>query len=197
MINITLKKSKLETIEKLKKKEYLDLQPPYRESHFLNGFGHKDKKFHFSPRWKKNDEKFNKLYNLPDHYNLIESTSKKYPFKLITAPAHNFLNSSFTEIKTSRDNEIKPTIKIHSSDLKKLGCKSNEIVIIGNKRGKIRIHTEEFNGILPGTTVVEGIWPNEYFLDNIGINALVSADSPEPAGGAVFHDIAIWIKKLN
>ena len=197
IINITLKKSKLETIEKLKKKEYLDLQPPYRESHFLNGFGHKDKKFHFSPRWKKNDEKFNKLYNLPDHYNLIESTSKKYPFKLITAPAHNFLNSSFTEIKTSRDNEIKPTIKIHSSDLKKLGCKSNEIVIIGNKRGKIRIHTEEFNGILPGTTVVEGIWPNEYFLDNIGINALVSADSPEPAGGAVFHDIAIWIKKLN
>ena len=85
------------------------------ESHFLNGFGHKDKKFHFSPRWKKNDEKFNNLFNLPDHYNLIESTTKKYPFKLITAPAHNFLNSSFTETKTSRNNEIKPTIKIHSS----------------------------------------------------------------------------------
>ena len=32
IINITLKKSKLETIEKLKKKEYFDLQPPYRVS---------------------------------------------------------------------------------------------------------------------------------------------------------------------
>ena len=88
-------------------------------------------------------------------------------------------------------------IKIHPSDLKKLGCKTNEIVTIGNKRGAIRIHVEEFNGILPGTTVVEGIWPNEYFLDSLGINALVGADSPEPAGGAVFHDVAIWIKKSN
>ena len=58
------------------------------------------------------------------------------------------------------------------------------------------IHVEEFSGVLEGTTIVEGIWPNEYFLDNLGINALVSADSPEPAGGAVFHDVAIWIKKL-
>ena len=36
---------------------------------------------------------------------------------------------------------------------------------------------------------------NEFFLDGLGINALVGADSPEPAGGAVFHDVAIWIKK--
>ena len=127
----------------------------------------------------------------------IENTNKNHPYKLVTAPAHNFLNSSFTEIETSRNKEIKPTIKIHPSDLKTLKCKNNDIVIIGNKRGKIRIHVEEFSGILPGTTVVEGIWPNEYFLDDLGINTLVGADSPEPAGGAVFHDVAIWIKALN
>ncbi len=197
IINITLKKSNLGTFSKLKKKEYLDLQPSYIESNFLNGFGHKDKKFHFSPKWKKNDEKFNQLFNLPDHYNLTENINKKYPYKLVTAPAHNFLNSSFTEIEASRDKEIKPTIKIHPYDLNILRCKPNDIVILGNKRGKIRIHVEEFDGVLPGITVVEGIWPNEYFLDNLGINALVGSDSPEPAGGAVFHDVAIWIKKVN
>ena len=197
IIDITLKKSKLSTYDNLKKKEYLDLQPTFIESNFLNGFGHQDKKFHFSTVWKKNDKKFNKIFNLPDHYNLIENTNKNHPYKLVTAPAHNFLNSSFTEIETSRNKEIKPTIKIHPSDLKTLKCKNNDIVIIGNKRGKIRIHVEEFSGILPGTTVVEGIWPNEYFLDDLGINALVGADSPEPAGGAVFHDVAIWIKALN
>ncbi len=197
IIDKTLKKSKLSTYDNLKKKEYLDLQPTFIESNFLNGFGHQDKKFHFSPVWKKNDKKFNKIFNLPDHYNLIENTNKNHPYKLVTAPAHNFLNSSFTEIETSRNKEIKPTIKIHPSDLKTLKCKNNDIVIIGNKRGKIRIHVEEFSGILPGTTVVEGIWPNEYFLDDLGINTLVGADSPEPAGGAVFHDVAIWIKALN
>ena len=46
----------------LKKREYLDLQPKYLESNFLNGFGHKDKKFHFSPIWKKNDKKFNNFF---------------------------------------------------------------------------------------------------------------------------------------
>ena len=197
IIDITLKKSNLSTYDNLKKKEYLDLQPTFIESNFLNGFGHQDKKFHFSPVWKKNDKKFNKTFNLPDHYNLIENTNRNHPYKLVTAPAHNFLNSSFTEIETSRNKEIKPTIKIHPSDLKTLKCKNNDIVIIGNKRGKIRIHVEEFSGILPGTTVVEGIWPNEYFLDDLGINTLVGADSPEPAGGAVFHDVAIWIKTLN
>ena len=106
----------------------------------MNGFGHRDKRFHFSPEWKKNDKKFNKIFNLPDHYNLIEKNSKKYPFKLVTAPAHNFLNSSFTELKVSRNKEKKPTIKLHPNDLKKLKCKSDDIVIIGSKTGKIRIY---------------------------------------------------------
>ena len=117
-------------------------------------------------------------------------------YKLVTAPAHNFLNSSFTELDTSKKKEKKPTIKINPKDLQKLKCISDDVVLIGNKRGSLRIHVEEFSGVLEGTTIVEGIWPNEYFLDNLGINALVSADSPEPAGGAVFHDVAIWIKKL-
>ena len=84
-------------------------------------------------------------------------------------------------------------------DLEKMliKCKNNDIVLIGNDRGELRIHIEEFNGVLQGITIVEGIWPNEYFLDNLGINTLVGSDSPEPAGGAVFHDVAIWIKKVN
>ncbi|PPR26067.1 MAG: putative dimethyl sulfoxide reductase chain YnfE [Alphaproteobacteria bacterium MarineAlpha9_Bin4] len=197
IINITLKKSKLGNFNNLKKNKFLDLQPSFEESHFLNGFGHKDKRFHFSPKWKKDNKNFNNKYNLPDHYELIEKNSKKHPFKLVTAPAHNFLNSSFTELDTSKKKEIKPTIKIHPKDLKELNLISDEIVMIGNNRGKLRIHTEKFSGLLQGITIVEGIWPNEFFLDNLGINTLVGSDVPEPAGGAVFHDVAIWIKKIN
>ena len=196
LIDITLKKSNLGSFNGIKKKNFLDLQPSFRDSHFLNGFGHKDGKFHFSPKWKNGNAKFNTKYNLPNHYDLIEKSTSKCPYKLVTAPAHNFLNSSFTELDTSKKKEKKPTIKINPKDLQKLKCISDDVVLIGNKRGSLRIHVEEFSGVLEGTTIVEGIWPNEYFLDNLGINALVSADSPEPAGGAVFHDVAIWIKKL-
>ena len=38
----------------------------------------------------KKDIKFNKQFNLPDHYNLNEDADKNHPYKLITAPAHNF-----------------------------------------------------------------------------------------------------------
>jgi len=43
--------------------------------------------------------------------------------------------------------------------------------------------------------VVEGLWPSEDFPGGVGINALVSAQPAWPAGGAVFHDTAVWLRK--
>ena len=195
-IDNTLKLSNLGSLKELKIKKFIDLQPEFNTSHFINGFGHKDKKFHLTAEWKINNKTFNKQYELPDHYDLIEKSSKKFPFKLVTAPAHNFLNSSFTETNASKSIEKKPKIKIHSKDMEKLNIKNNEIIEIGNDRAKLKIHTEAFDGILPGVVIVEGVWPNECFIEGLGINSLIGADSPEPFGGAVFHDSAIWIKKI-
>ena len=195
-IDNTLKLSNLGSLKELKIKKFIDLQPEFNTSHFINGFGHKDKKFHLTAEWKINNKTFNKQFELPDHYDLIEKPSKKFPFKLVTAPAHNFLNSSFTETNASKSIEKKPKIKIHSKDMEKLNIKNNEIIEIGNNRAKLKIHTEAFDGILPGVVIVEGIWPNEFFIEGLGINSLIGADSPEPFGGAVFHDSAIWIKKI-
>ncbi len=196
LIDKTLKLSKLGSLKELKIKKFIDLQPSFNKSHFINGFGHKDKKFHLTAEWKSNNKIFNEAFKLPDHYDLIEKSTKKFPFKLVTAPAHNFLNSSFTETDASKSKENKPTIKIHSKDMIKLNIKNDEIIKIGNDRSQLKIHVESFDGLLPGVVVVEGIWPNENFIDGLGINSLIGADSPEPFGGAVFHDSAIWIKKL-
>ena len=191
LIDKTLKLSLLGNLKELRLKKFIDLQPNFQESHFIKGFGHKDKKFHLTAEWKSNDKNFNNKFKLPDHYDLIENASKEYPFKLITAPAHNFLNSSFTEVLASRKIENMPKIKIHPEDMKRLNISDNEIVEIGNIRAKLKIHTEIFEGLLQGTVVVEGVWPNEYFIEGLGINALIGSDSPEPFGGAVFHDCII------
>ena len=42
--------------------------------------------------------------------------------------------------------------------------------------------------------MVEGIWPNKAFIEGVGINALTGADPAPPAGGAVFHDNAVWLR---
>ena len=87
----------------------------------------------------------------------------------------NFLNSSFTETDASKNIEEKPKIKIHSKDLEKLNIKNNEIIEIGNNRAKLKIHTEAFDDLLPGVVIVEGVWPNECFIEGLGINSLIGS----------------------
>ena len=55
----------------------------------------------------------------------------------------------------------KAKIKIHSKDMEKLNIENNEIIEIGNNGAKLKIHTEAFDGILPGVVIVE-----EYGLMN-------------------------------
>ena len=133
----------------------------------------------------------------PDYQNTIESVSKKCPFRLVTAPAHNYLNSSFTETVSSKEKEAKPRAKIHPLDLIKLNLLDNEEVILGNDRGKVILHTESFEGLQQGVVVVEGIWPSEAFIGNEGINTLVGSDPVPPNGGAAFHDTSVWIKAYS
>jgi hypothetical protein len=45
-----------------------------------------------------------------------------------------------------------------------------------------------------GVVIVEGIWPNAAFEEDVGINVLTGADPIAPVGGAAFHDNRIWIR---
>ncbi len=81
LIDKTLKLSKIGNLKELKLKKFIDLQPDFKESHFIKGFGHKDKKFHLTAEWKANDKTFNNKFKLPDHYDLIEKASKELPLQ--------------------------------------------------------------------------------------------------------------------
>ncbi|MCH9046671.1 MAG: hypothetical protein IIA40_11255, partial [SAR324 cluster bacterium] len=64
----------------------------------------------------------------------------------------------------------------------------------GNRRGSLKVHARRFDGMLPGTLIVEGVWPNRDFQEGIGINLLVGGDPVPPAGGVAFHDTAVWLE---
>jgi len=194
IIDVTLKSSNHGSLADLEKNGWKDVQPDFNTSHFINGFGHKDKKFHFKPDWSEVGPDYHNMPEYPDYMNTTENTSKDFPFKLVTAPAHNYLNSSFTETSSSQKSEVKPKAKIHSNDIKKLGLQEDDLVVLGNNRGKVIINVEEFDGMQEGVIIVEGIWPNEAFVGKNGINTLVGSDPVPPNGGAAFHDTAVWIK---
>lgn len=168
----------------------------FDESHFLDGFGHSDGKFHFKADWSALGPLHDTMPEMPDHFANIDQTTSEHPFRLVTAPSRNYLNSSFAETKTSIAKEGRPEAQIHPDICAELGLIDGGQVRVGNTQASVIVHVRTFDGVQPNTVIIEGIWPNKAFVEGIGINALVSADRGLPNGGAVFHDTAVWMKPV-
>ncbi|MDJ0684962.1 MAG: molybdopterin oxidoreductase family protein [Alphaproteobacteria bacterium] len=202
IVDQTLQRSGHGALEDLEKARWIDVQPDFEEAHYLNGFGHADGRFHFRADWSHHaNNRFapggdvSDMPSLPDHYAVIEAATETYPFRLVTAPARNFLNSSFTETESSRTREGRPTVKLHSDDAADLGLLEGDRAALISPRGRVVIHVEFFDGVRRGVCIVESIWPNESFEDGKGINFLTGADPAGPQGGAAFHDNRIRIER--
>jgi anaerobic selenocysteine-containing dehydrogenase len=174
-----------------------DFAYPFERMHFLDGFETADRKFHFRADWKHFGGRWQEMPVLPDHLDVIDRATADKPFRLIAAPARTFLNSTFTETPSSLRRERRPTALLRPEDCAELGVSAGDRVQLGNERGMVIVHVEPQQGQQRGVVVVEGIWPNRYFENGLGINALTSAEPGWPNGGAVFHDTAVWIRPLT
>lgn len=204
LIDWTLRHSGWGTLEELEAGKWIDCQPDFATSHYVNGFRHPDGKYRFRPDWstvvfrpnvRQRFGPYQQLPALPDHWTIIEEADDEHPFRLATSPARNFLNSSFNETPTSRKREGRPTLFVHPDDLGKLGIADGDKVKIGNRRGTVILHAKVFSGLVPGVVISESIWPNDAHEDGCGINSLTGADQVAPCGGAAFHDNRVWVRK--
>lgn len=195
LIDDMLRRSGLPPAEEVWAAGGVNFARPFEDMHFLNGFAWPDKKFRFAPDWKAMGSDHAVMPALPDHLDIIEKADSEHPFKMVAAPARNFLNTSFTETPGSRKREIRPTALIHPGDMARLGLAEGGRVRLGNRRADVVVHVRAFDGVREGVLVVEGIWPNKSFAEGLAINALIGDDRAPPAGGAAFHDTAVWIKK--
>jgi len=202
LIDVSLQKSGWGTLAELEAKRWIDCQPDFAAAHYLNGFAYPDGKFRFKPdwptvpfqRWHRNTIT-TPLPELPDHWEVIEEVDAEHPFRLATSPARGFLNSSFTETATSRANEGRPDVMIHPQDAAACGVADGEEVVLGNRRGEVRLHAKVFDGVRRGVLIAESLWPNSAYADGRGINSVTGADSIAPFGGAAFHDNKVWLRK--
>lgn len=201
--------SDLPHFDELKEKRFVDLQPPFEEAHYINGFKWPDGKFRFRPDWTGSPSPnkppevmglqgpHHSIPEFPDHWEVIETADAEHPFRMTTSPAHNFLNSTFAETPTSLAKEIRPELLIHPDDAAELGIEDGERIEIGNHRGELVLHAVLRAGQKRGVVVSEGIFPNSTFERGEGINILVGAEPAAPYGGLAVHDTKIWIRKIN
>ncbi|MDX1737321.1 MAG: molybdopterin-dependent oxidoreductase, partial [Alphaproteobacteria bacterium] len=210
LVNETLKRSFDLSVDELEDKKWIDRALPFEEAHYLTGFKHRDGKYHFKADWarfaKSNDPEKgvgmaglepDQMPDYPDHWNVIEYPTEEMPYRLVTAPARNYLNSSFTETVTSKAKEVRPTVIVPKPTAEKLDLVDGDLVRLRSARGAVRLHVELGEAMQANTLVVESIWPNDAYLDGIGINALTGADPGSPIGGAAFHDNRVSLEKCN
>jgi anaerobic selenocysteine-containing dehydrogenase len=194
LIDTTLRASGYPDAQTVLEQRWIDEMPPFRTAHFLDGFPTPDRRFHFAPDWKALGDRHTIMPPLPDQLDNIEAGGADAPFRLVTAPARSFLNTSFSEMTSGRKREGRPTVLVHADDAKRLGLVDGSKVRLGNLRGEVILHARISDGQQPGVLVAESIWPSECFEGGIGINALTSDDPGPPWGGAVYHDIAVWLR---
>ena len=195
IIDDLLRRSGYGTLEQLERNRWIDCQPPFEKAHYLTGFGTPDGRFRLRADWAAVpgivSGPIQSMPSFPDHWAVTEAADGAHPFRLTTSPARNFLNSSFTETKTSLAKEERPTVLIHPDDARRAGIVNGDLVTLRNSRGSLRVHARIFDGLRPGVLVAESVWPNDAYVDGDGINTLTGADAPAPVGGAAFHDTKV------
>jgi anaerobic selenocysteine-containing dehydrogenase len=202
LIDATLKKSGHGDIEGLEADIWRDLQPDFRTSHYLDGFAHADKKFHFKVDWAHPPfgrvmGEVDKMPSLPDHWAIIEEADAAHPFRLATSPSRSFLNTTFNETPSSQAREGRASVMIHPMDAASLGIADGDAVRLGNPRGETTLIAKFFDGVRRGVLIAESVHPNSNHIGGRGINALTGAEAVAPIGGAAFHDNKVWVKKAD
>jgi anaerobic selenocysteine-containing dehydrogenase len=203
LIDWTLRSSGWGTLAALERARWIDCQPDFETAHYLRGFAWPDGKFRFRPDWPnvpfKSPQRtgpIDQMPAFPDHWDVIEEADRAHPFRLATSPARHFLNSTFTETPTSRAREGRPEVMIHPDAARACGIGDGDEVVLGNIRGRVRLHARLFAGVRRDVLIAESIWPNQAFPDGRGINTLTGADPIAPYGGAAFHDNKVWITRF-
>jgi anaerobic selenocysteine-containing dehydrogenase len=204
IIDATLQASGHGSVEGLLADLWRDLQPDFRASHFLDGFGHSDGKFHFKADWpnvpvpvNERNGAWDKMPGLPNHWAVIEAADEAHPFRLATSPSRSFLNTTFNETPSSKAREGVPSVMIHPDDARGLDIAEGDLVTLGNMRGETHLTARLFAGVRRGVLIAESVHPNHAHVGNRGINMLTGAEAVAPYGGAAFHDNKVWMRKAT
>jgi len=203
ILDHTLQASGRGTLAELEAERFRDVSLPFEKAHFLDGFGHNDQRFHFAAEWRNlpfaspgTFGPVDQMPALPDHWAVIEEATTDHPFRLVTAPARNFLNSTFSETAGSAEREGPPSLLIHPADAASLGIAAGDQVAVESPRGEVLLIARLFDGLRRGVVVSEQIQPNRAHAGGRGINTLTGADPVAPVGGAAFHDNRVRIRRM-
>ena len=172
------------TLEALKSKGWLRLNVPKPFLPYANGSPvTSDGKFHLDPP--------------PAFIEPEDALSKAFPLRLVTPPAHHFLNTTYGNLeKLTRLEGGEPVVMVHPEDASRYGLSDGQSARISSVQGSITRKTRVTAAASQGVVIVEGTWWAGSAPDGQGINTLTSQRLTDLGGGSTFHNTPVRLEAL-
>lgn len=170
------------TLERLKTEGFVRLNVPatflpYASGSPMTGDG----KFHLDPP--------------PAYLEPLDNVTPEYPLRLLTPPAHHFLNSTYGNLEKIRQLEgNEPVLLVHPSDAARYGVTDGAMVRLSSEQGSVTRRASVTDKASVGAVIAEGTWWAGSAPDGLGINTLTSQRLTDLGGGSTFHNTPVRLE---
>ena len=160
----------------------LNLPPSWRP--YAHGAGTPGGKVMFTP--------------VPQHHEAQAALTPQYPLRLLTPPAHHFLNSTYGNLPTlTRAEGSEPQVLLDPSDALAAGVQHGEYAEIVSEQGRVRRRVRVTDQVQPGVAVIEGTWWGLSAPDGQSVNAVTAQTLTDLGGGSTFHNTRVRLEPVR
>lgn len=122
--------------------------------------------------------------------------TEQHPFRLLTPPAHHFLNSTYGNLTNLNQAEGgEPFALMHPLDAEKSGLHDGDLAVLYSPQGEVLRKVKLHEGVTQGVVVLEGSWWGLSARDGKSINTLTSERLTDLGAGSTFHANMIGVTK--
>ncbi|MSQ96026.1 MAG: molybdopterin oxidoreductase family protein [Gemmataceae bacterium] len=118
----------------------------------------------------------------------------KHPLQMLSPPVPEFLNSTFVNIDSLRQQAREPTLEIHPLDAGPRDIEDGQWVRIFNDRGSFKARAIVAETVKPGVVVSQSIWWNRYSPDGVNCNTTTSTALTDFGAAATFFDNLVEVE---
>lgn len=134
----------------------------------------------------------------PQHREAQAALNAEYPIRLITPPAHHFLNSTYGLLDNlNRAEGVEPHVLIHPADAESYGLSDGGYALLQSEVGETRRRVKVTEAAQPGAAVVEGTWWGLSAPDGQSINVLTTQTLTDLGGGSTFHNTRVRVQRAD
>jgi anaerobic selenocysteine-containing dehydrogenase len=120
----------------------------------------------------------------------------RYPLQMISPPVPAFLNSTFVNIKSLRQQAGEPAVEMHPIDAAQREICDGQWVRVYNDRGAFRARAKVGATVKAGVVVSQGTWWNRYTPDGVNCNTTTGTQLTDLGAGATFFDNLVEVAPI-